>query len=282
MKRESLISVIVPCYNHSHFIIETLKCIQQQSYSNWECLIINDGSTDDSEEVILNWIEKDPRFVYIYKKNSGVSDSRNLGIAKSKGIYILPLDSDDKISRTYLQEGVKILDNDLGIHVVYCEAEFFGAKSGKWDLPAFSPKEMLCRNIVFCSAIFRRNIFNKTMGYNQNMKNGLEDWDLWLSFLENDAIFYKLPDVHFYYRISEGSRNNSINNSRYKELCIKIYINHINLYMSYFDAPQELLLKYKELKYSKEYKIGALILNPLRKLFKSFKYAKSFSSASKL
>lgn len=268
MNHDSLVSVIIPCYNHSRYITETLQCVLNQSYKHWECIIVNDGSTDSSEKVILDWIKRDERFIYVYKDNSGVSDSRNLGISKSKGKYILPLDADDIISDTYLEEAVKVLDTEDKIIVVYSEAEFFGAKKGKWKLPDFSVEELLSRNVVFCSAVFRREMFDKTPGYNTNMHDGLEDWDFWLTFLEHGATFFKLPKPHFYYRINNNSRNNSIDDNKLQFLYKQIFLNHLNLYMEHLQAPQEIFRKYREIQNSKEFRIGKFILNPLRRFLK--------------
>jgi len=266
MKINSLVSVIIPCYNYARFISETLQCVLVQSYTNWECIIINDGSIDNTEEIVLQWTKKDQRFIYFSKENSGVSDTRNLGIRNSKGIYILPLDADDKISKTYIEEAVQILDSNNEITVVYSEAEFFGAQTGKWKLPDFSYDELLSRNIVFCSAIFRKEMFDKTPGYNTNMHAGLEDWDFWLTFMEHSATFYKLPKIHFYYRINENSRNQSIDADNLQSLYKQIYLNHFDLYMSNLEAPQEIFRKLREIQNSKEYWMGKVLLNPIRKL----------------
>ncbi|MCJ7934334.1 MAG: glycosyltransferase [Chryseobacterium sp.] len=91
------ISVIVPCYNQAIYLDECLKSVMNQAHINWECIIVNDGSTDNTEEVAKKWAEKDSRFHYIYKKNGGLSSARNAGLEKASGEYIQFLDSDDMI-----------------------------------------------------------------------------------------------------------------------------------------------------------------------------------------
>ena len=179
----------------------------------------------------MGWTKKDERFKYLKKENGGLSSARNAGIKLAKGQYILPLDADDKISESYLTEASLVLDNRKDISIVYCKAAFFGEKSGTWDLPDFTEAKMLTANLIFCTALFRRKDFLETPGYNANMIYGWEDWDLWLSFLERGKKVFKLPDVHFYYRIKK-------NNSMLKDLedsMIKkrdslrtIYLNHLN------------------------------------------------------
>ena len=90
-----LISVIVPCYNQAQYLDECLQSVLDQTYQDWECIIVNDGSPDNTEEVAKNWVEKDSRFKYFYKENRGLSSARNLGIEKSIGKYLFFLDSDD-------------------------------------------------------------------------------------------------------------------------------------------------------------------------------------------
>ena len=91
------ISLIIPCYNQSAFLVECLESVAQQTFTDWECILINDGSTDNTEEICKKWVEKDPRFQYIFTENKGVSNARNLGLEKAKGNFIQFLDSDDKM-----------------------------------------------------------------------------------------------------------------------------------------------------------------------------------------
>lgn len=79
----ALISIIVPCYKQAHYLGEALQSVLEQTYENWECIIINDGSPDNTEIVAKKWIEKDVRFRYLYKENGGLSSARNAGIKKS-------------------------------------------------------------------------------------------------------------------------------------------------------------------------------------------------------
>ncbi|HEU4496898.1 MAG TPA: glycosyltransferase family 2 protein, partial [Flavobacterium sp.] len=96
-------SIIVPCFNQSQYLGEALQSVSEQTYTDWECIIVNDGSPDDTEEVSKEWCEKDARFKYLYKENGGLSSARNAGIAVAGGEYILPLDADDKIAPEYAE-----------------------------------------------------------------------------------------------------------------------------------------------------------------------------------
>ena len=106
-----LISIIVPCFNQGEFLAEALNSVMGQTYSNWECVIVDDGSEDDTSVVAAEFVEKDRRFSYIKQDNQGPSIARNNGISLSKGTYILPLDSDDIIESTYLEKAINYFNN---------------------------------------------------------------------------------------------------------------------------------------------------------------------------
>ena len=74
------ISVIVPCYNQAQYLDECLNSVLEQTYKDWECIIVNDGSPDNTEEVAKEWVKKDSRFKYFYKNNGGVNSARNSGL----------------------------------------------------------------------------------------------------------------------------------------------------------------------------------------------------------
>lgn len=246
------VSIIIPCYNQGQYLSEALKSVLEQTYTNWECVVVNDGSPDNTGEIASEWIRRDSRFKYIHKNNGGIADARNVGIAHSTGVYILPLDADDKIAKEYLFEAVNVLDSNPKIKIVYGEAEFFGNKTGKWKLSKYQPDKILIRNMIYCSAFFRRADYDKTSGYNTNMIYGLEDWDFWLSILSEGSHLsgaekvFRIPKKLFYYRINKVSRSKSIDAVKNEYLYHQIYINHLNLYAEVFPDSAALYQKSTE------------------------------------
>ena len=101
-----LVSVIVPCYKKVHFLPKTLNSILNQTYNNWECIIVDNGSPDNTVEVANFFASRDRRFKILSQENQGLAMARNNGIAASRGYFILPLDSDDMIESTYLEKAV--------------------------------------------------------------------------------------------------------------------------------------------------------------------------------
>ncbi|MFV0226149.1 glycosyltransferase family 2 protein [Empedobacter falsenii] len=244
-----LISVIVPCYNQSIYIDECLQSVLDQTYQNWECIIVNDGSPDNTEEVALRWVEKDTRFIYLKKENGGLSSARNAGIDKAKGEWILPLDCDDKIGNQYLELASAQFDKDYT--VIYCEAEFFGDKEGKWELPVHSLEELAIQNTIFCSAFFKKSNWERNEGYDEDLKSGYEDWEFWICLLKNGGIVYKIPEIGFYYRIKEHSMTTNFHKATKikKNILNHIYSKHINFFLANLELPyQELFINYKKVK----------------------------------
>ncbi len=113
------VSIIVPCYNQADYLPEALGSVLQQTCEQWECIVVNDGSEDTTEEVAQQWVKKDARFKYINIPNGGLSNARNTGIEAASGIYILPLDSDDKLGENYLELALDAFNSEPKLKVVY-------------------------------------------------------------------------------------------------------------------------------------------------------------------
>ncbi len=265
-----LISIIIPCYNQAKYLNETLDSVISQDYENWECIVVNDGSIDNTEQIALIYCDKDSRIKYFYKKNGGLSSARNTGISLSKGKYILPLDSDDKIDREYCKLAVKELERNDRLKIVYCRANFFGVRSGEWVLPDFSIDKILGQNIIFCSGFFRRSDYNLTSGYNENMKFGLEDWDFWLSILELGGEVLKIDKVLFFYRIRIDSMARSLDDEKNRILRKQLWENHKKIFADNFLDPT-LTFEYLNYANSLEFKVGSVVIKPLRKILKIYK-----------
>ncbi len=95
-------TIIIPTYNRAHMLPKALQSVQDQTFTDWECIVVDDGSTDSTKELLQQWIDKDNRFRYIYQQNAERSAARNNGIENAKGQYICFLDSDDKYLKNHL------------------------------------------------------------------------------------------------------------------------------------------------------------------------------------
>lgn len=253
-----LVSIITPCFNQCKYLAEALDSVLAQTYSDWECIIINDGSTDDTEKIANEYVDRDRRFKYIYQENQGVISARNNAIRQSHGKYILPLDGDDRIAPTYLETAVQVLESDETIKIVHGDVELFGESSGLYKLEPYSMPTQLITNCISNSSFYRRVDFDSVGGYNANMAAGLEDWDFWISILEKGGKVYKLSSVGHIYRVSSQSRNIDAA-KKAQQLRNQIWKNHLDVYQREF---LNLWIFYQDITGSRLYKI----FNWLRKL----------------
>ncbi|MBR5225946.1 MAG: glycosyltransferase family 2 protein [Clostridia bacterium] len=230
-----LVSVIMPCYNDGAYIHESVESVWKQVYSDIELIVIDDGSDDPDTIRALDELKKDQRCTVLHTEHLGPSGARNEGIRKAKGKYILPLDADDLIDETYIQKAVCAIEETPNRGVVYCMADLFGAAHGPWELPPYSFEQMLRDNIVFITALFYREDWERIGGFKTNMKKGMEDYDFWIGILEIGREIYQIPEVLFHYRIKQRSRTTLLmdNMDHVKEMYRHIYDNHPVFYQKY-------------------------------------------------
>lgn len=202
---QPLVSVIVPCYNMSAFLEETLRSIVASDYRPLEVLVTDDGSTDDSLSVANTFAAQHPEVRVISQPNSGVSAARNNAIRHAKGDYILPVDADNLITPDYVRLAAAVLDTHPEVLAVGCEAEFFGARTGRWKLPPFSLRLLARKNMIDTCAMYRRTDWERVGGYDESFPIR-EDWTFWLAVFANGGEFYRLPRTCLHYRIRESSK----------------------------------------------------------------------------
>jgi len=224
------VSIIIPCYNHENSVKEAIESALNQTYQNIEIVCVNDCSSDNSSEVIKKLAQKYKNILFIdLNENKGIVKTRNMAIKASSGEYILPLDADDIIEPTYVEKAVKILENNSDIGIVYCKAKFFGNKNEYWNLPEYNLNTFLYVNCIFNCALFRKSDFLHAGMYKENIRNGQEDWDLWMSIIELGLKPYRINEILFSYRQHNNERSNLVlKDNNWKNEIIK---NHINLYI---------------------------------------------------
>jgi len=229
------VSVIIPCYNQGEFLEDSVSSVLDQSYQDLEIIIVNDGSTDEATNTLLTNYNR-PKTKIITTDNQGLASARNNGIAVAQGDYILPLDADDKIGSAYVEKAVALLESDPQIGIVYCRAMLFGHIVKEWILPDYSLKEMLCDNIIFCSAFFRRKDWLEVGGYDAGMHLGWEDYEFWLSLIEKGKEVHKIPEVLFFYRVGPDSMVRSKERSQKVSMFNRIFKRHPELFNSNIDV----------------------------------------------
>ena len=278
----TLVSIIVPCYKQAHFLNESLQSVLGQTYTHWECIIVNDGSPDNTEQVAKQWCEKDKRFQYVHKSNGGLSSARNAGIEVSKGIFILPLDADDVLHEDYLITLVPELENNEHLAVVSCYSNFFIGNIKnvvhKQKPIGTTYHALLYENIMIATSLYRKTSWEAVDGYDEHMKTGFEDWEFWIAITKNGMEFKFVEKFLFYYRRTKDSMlKDTLQNYRLANMEY-VFKKHKDLYIKHFDNTLDYMFfltnlyrnSEAKLKMSSEYKIGSLFLKPF-KLFNKFK-----------
>jgi len=249
--------------------IPEIESIRNQTYQNWECIIVNDGSKDNTIEIANFYCNVDDRIKLLNIENGGLSNARNIGIKHSHGAYILPLDADDKILPSYMEKAISILIHKKEIAIVLSDAKYFGEMSGNVPLNDFSSERLHFDNSFFPSSMFRRQDYNQTNGYDTRLYS-FEDWDFWLSLIENGGQIYKIPEVLFCYRVRKNSMLRTLNIADREYLFELIVAKHPKIYNRYYKRLIPILyerfLYKKELdqyKNSSSYRIGNFLLSPI-------------------
>lgn len=231
-----LVSIIVPCYNMQQYLHETLESVLSQKFPTWECIIVNDGSVDKSEDIALEWQKKDSRFKYFWKENGGLSSARNFGIERSSGELIVPLDADDILHTLFIEKCVSFLCQNLEYRIVYAETQLFGDREDCWR-DNFDYNEFAKRNLIPCTACFYKKDWKMAGGYDEDFKNGFEDWDFWISLVEKGIKVHKINEPLFYYRQRANSMAQNISEDIANEIRRKIGLKHLKFFANHFGNP---------------------------------------------
>ncbi|PLX79531.1 MAG: glycosyltransferase family 2 protein [Desulfuromonas sp.] len=234
------VSVVIPCYNHGHFIVDTIESVRAQAYPNIEIIVVNDGSSDPETIGVFKTLPED--ICLIEQPNKGLASARNRGIETAKGEYILPLDADDRISAEFIQRTVEVMEADRDVGIVYGLTQLFGAKSGLWPQPAYSMPDMLFENMIVATALYRKSDWERIGGYRPEMRYAWEDWDFWLALVALGVRVVRLENVTFYYRITDQSMTRRLSFSQKLSMFSRLILRHKKLYLTYPGAVLRRLL----------------------------------------
>jgi glycosyltransferase involved in cell wall biosynthesis len=203
----SLVSIIIPCYNYGWVLSETLESVLAQTHTQWECIVIDDGSTDSTRAIVERFIQRDARFTYIHQDQLGISSARNKGLSVAKGEYIQFLDADDMLAKRKLELQVEFLAMHSQIDIIYSDVRFFVSErpeelkknynmydtewmprvSGKGD---FILGYLIEGNIVVMNAPLIRSGMIKNSVYFMPELTVMEDWYFWICCAIQGANFY--------------------------------------------------------------------------------------------
>lgn len=207
------VSVIIPAYNQAKYLEDALNSVREQTFEDWECIIVNDGSTDNTEEIAQKYVKMDKRFKYIYQENRGLAGARNTGIKHAEGDFIQFLDSDDLLVSTKLDKQISVLRVDSQAAAVFCDSiEFWGEghpNEAKTQITKFGPWEDPLKHFITASTfpihsfLLKREVFNQQKFVESFRAN--EDRFFWSCYCLNGGKFKYIPEGLIYRRLREGS-----------------------------------------------------------------------------
>ena len=209
--RRPLISVVMPNYNGAAFFDKAIESVLKQTYTNFELIIVDDSSADDSVLVLEKMAETDARIRLIpLAKNGGVANARNAGIREAKGRYIALIDNDDTWEPDKLERQLRLAEN--GAQIVYTSYDLVDENGARLREPFLIPektsfKEMLSCNVIGCSTVFIDAQLLKEHPFRSDIYH--EDYALWMELLRIPVNAAGDPKVLMHYRKMPGSRSDN-------------------------------------------------------------------------
>lgn len=198
------VSIIIPCYNMQEYVGEAIQSALYQTYRDFEIIVVNDGSTDDSLSEILKY-----KVAFINKENGGLAAARNSGIAAASGQLILPLDADDKLDPRYLERTVPLMKSGIG--VVSTDMVYFGTHSNRLRPTHTTIGQVTQYNGMPVCSLIRKRAIEEAGWYKPVMNEGCEDWELWVSILKKGWQVAILNEPLFFYRRKPTSMASKMN-----------------------------------------------------------------------
>ena len=217
-----MITIIIPLYNSARFIEETLQAVQSQTYTDWECVVVDDGSTDNGAEIVQRMAQADTRIHYVYQSNAGPSAARNHGLRLAKGDYIQFLDADDwfppqrfeRMLAAYKQTSEKVIlysglclgaEDDIHHHMPYSSRTNVDDIDFKRMYGGFGREFSFIPGAILFPAAYLKNV-----QWNEAMRAS-EDWDYYLQLTQQGYTFRNLPEELFVYRlVGDGLSHNHV------------------------------------------------------------------------
>ena len=208
MVEVGLVSIITPAYNAKRFIEETIKSVQNQTYKNWEMLIIDDGSKDETGDVVKKFLD-DKRIKYFKQENAGSGAARNNGIRRAKGNYICLLDADDTWNKDFLEEQIKLL-NEKNATLVFSSHTRINENGEECLKPFLVPEQINYKDLLkTCSiscltAMYDVTKFGKFY-LREDFKSLRDDYILWLEIIKKCEVAYGNRKILANYRVMLSS-----------------------------------------------------------------------------
>jgi teichuronic acid biosynthesis glycosyltransferase TuaG len=249
---DKLISIVMPAYNSEKYIEDAINSVLAQTYKGWELLVLDDGSTDGTKQIVENICKMNSRVKYIKnKKNLGVSATRNKGVKLSNGEWIAFLDSDDMWEPSKLQKQIDFCTKNVA-DFVFTGSSFINEKGhhfkGVFEVPAeVSYKKLRNHNVISCSSVLISKKYLKSIHMEKDEIH--EDYAVWLKILKTGVIAYGINESLLIYRISRNSKSGNKLKTIVKTYKVYKFVGINSIGSIYFTIRHLLasLLKYKRI-----------------------------------
>ena len=211
--RTARATVVIPCYNQSHFLGECLESVRAQTYPDWEAVVVDDASPDgDDIRRVVEELEDDRIRVVRHASNKGLGGSRNTGIRESRTELVLPLDADDRITPGCLEALVGALDADPELDCAYADVQLFGRTEEVLEFPGPPPGKPMLRaehTIPGAGTMMRKALWERLGGYDEAdvLRMGREDFEFWIRAFDTGCRSKRLTEPVYEYRILHASMN---------------------------------------------------------------------------
>ena len=225
------VSIIITCYNYAEFVDHAINSALNQTYKNIEVIVVNDGSNDNSEEVIKKYISK---IKYLPQNNQGVVVARNNGAKLAKGELIVFLDADDYLPENFISKSVESLNHHPEASFVFGNQQVVGKREFLIRSRPWSRYYLLISNYIGVTTVMRKSAFYNIGGFDYafNKIKSYEDWDLWLSLLSKGEHGAYDPSIFFYYRKQHENNRNKASAWQKVKLRLPLLQKHWRLYIS--------------------------------------------------
>jgi len=223
-------TVVIACFDQGSTVEDAIMSVFEQTDPSFEIVVVDDGSGDPETVAIIEELRW-PRTRVVRQPNRGLPAARNAGIAIARGRFVVPLDADDMLEPRYLATLAAALDADHAAAYAHCDGRYFGDLDAYWITRPFNPYMELLSNSVLGCVVLRKEAWEAVGGYDETMRGGNEDWDLWLRLLEAGWGQTKVHEPLFRYRRSGASM--SIDTlARFEQARVELVGRHRTLYRS--------------------------------------------------
>lgn len=230
------VSVVVTCHNLGAYLDEALDALEAQTFQDFEVVVVDDGSNEPATLARLAELRR-ARTRLLRQANRGLPGARNAGVRESHGEYVCCLDADDLLLPRWLEEATRALDAEPALAYVSHWLRAFGEREWEWTPESCEPPALLDRNTVNGAALVRRAVLEAVGGYDESMRQGCEDWELWIRLAERGYRGAILKDFHFLYRQRADSMTRAMHRgAMHPALFAHIVGRHAAIYGQHLEA----------------------------------------------